>query len=131
METDRYPDHPFSTHLNLEPSIYPPNPLMTDPRAAREAALAAAEARLRGDPSAVEREEKAQADKLAARRKKDEEWTPPGDKVDQETRRTFARLLDRGIIRDNGYRQALTCAEVSDSWSNNKPFVVLISTRRY
>ena len=83
---------------------------MSMPNAAREAALKAAEARLRGDPSPLEQEELDRQEKL--RKKKEDNWVAPGEKVDNETKRQFARLLDRGIIRDNGYRQDLTCVEV-------------------
>jgi hypothetical protein len=40
-------------------------------------------------------------------------WTPT-EKGDRETRKEFARLLDRGIVRDNGYRDAAAAVEVSD-----------------
>jgi hypothetical protein len=39
-------------------------------------------------------------------------WVPT-EKENTETRREFARLLDRGIVRDNGYREAATAVEVS------------------
>jgi hypothetical protein len=40
-------------------------------------------------------------------------WTPT-EKGDRETRKEFLRLLDRGIVRDNGYRDAAAAVEVSD-----------------
>ena len=72
----------------------------------RAAALAAAEARLKGSPSPAELEE-------AARTPKAEQWKQPSEKDDIEAKRVLARLIDRGIVRDNGYRQSADAVEVS------------------
>jgi hypothetical protein len=78
----------------------------------RAALLAAAEARLRGDPSAHDLENQAAE---AKRVKKEETWVQPTEKQDEETKRNFGRLLDRGIVRDNGYKQSAEAVEVSIS----------------
>jgi hypothetical protein len=72
----------------------------------RAAALAAAEARLKGSPSPAELEEAANAPKV-------EQWKQPSEKDDIEAKRALARLIDRGIVRDNGYRQSADAVEVS------------------
>ncbi|RSH92066.1 hypothetical protein EHS25_008478 [Saitozyma podzolica] len=45
-------------------------------------------------------------------------WTPT-EKGDRETRKEFARLLDRGIVRDNGYRDAAAAVETLLTIANN------------
>ena len=37
----------------------------------------------------------------------------PSEKVDNEKRKEYTRLLYRGVVRDNGYTQASDCVEVS------------------
>ena len=76
---------------------------------ARKAALAAAEARLKGPP--------AEASTSTSSAPTPPKWEKPTEKQDQETRRNFARLLDRGIVRDNGYKQSAEAVEVSESFS--------------
>lgn len=78
---------------------------LADPRAARAAALAAAEARLRGDPSSSSSSSSPPKPVMPA-------WQP-SEKSDAEKRKEFTRLLYRGIVRDNGYKQASECLEVS------------------
>lgn len=102
-----------STPPNHHPSLLSPIPShptdmsSTDRRAA---ALAAAEARLRGDPTAHDLEEQARLDRLNP---KEETWTPPSEKEDASAKRELGRLIDRGIVRDNGYKQAAEAVEVS------------------
>ncbi|KAK4684523.1 hypothetical protein P7C73_g5654, partial [Tremellales sp. Uapishka_1] len=68
----------------------------------REAALAAAEARLRGEPNPG----------VPPPPPAPKPWEPT-EKGDRDTRLQFGRLLDRGIIRDNGYRVSAEAVEVS------------------
>lgn len=76
-----------------------------DPRAARAAALAAAEARLRGEPSPSNEGTSTSAKPVVPA------WQP-SEKGDSEKRKEYNRLLYRGIVRDNGYKQASDCLEV-------------------
>lgn len=75
----------------------------SDPAARRAAALAAIEARQLGSPESPSSTAKVEV------------WVPPSEKDDAESRKTFARLLDRGIVRDNGYKQSYEAVEVSAS----------------
>lgn len=82
--------------------------MSTSDRDRRAAALAAAEARLRGEPSPHELEERA---RLAP--PVEEVWVQPSEKEDAAAKRELGRLIDRGIVRDNGYKQAAEAVEVS------------------
>lgn len=44
-------------------------------------------------------------------------WTRPNERDENEKKREMARLLNRTIVRDSGYRQAAECVEVSIVWS--------------
>jgi len=44
-------------------------------------------------------------------------WNPPSEIEDTRSRKEFLKLLDRGIIRDNGYKPAAECCEASPSHS--------------
>ncbi len=93
-----------TSSLSVSPAIPTPPPH-------RLAALAAAEARLRGDPPAPD------ADDPSTSKKKEEVWAGPKEKDDRESRLQFGRLLDRGIVRDNGYRQSAEAVEVGPAFS--------------
>lgn len=43
-------------------------------------------------------------------------WVPDL-KADEEKRKEYVRLLYRGVVRDNGYKQAAECVEVSSGQS--------------
>jgi len=77
---------------------------MPTPAERRAAALAATESRMRGDPTAGEAEEE--------KKKEEKVYVPPTEKEDAESTRALRRLLDRGVIRDNGYRQSADAVEV-------------------
>lgn len=79
------------------------------PAAKRLAALEAAEARLKGQPNPNTPEA------IKAARPTPPAWEPT-EKGDKNKRFEFTRLLDRGVVRDNGYRQAAECVEVSAEW---------------
>jgi hypothetical protein len=70
----------------------------------RLAALAAAEARLKNasNPAEVDIPEVPV----------EEKWEPPSEEEDRTRKRELARALDRGIVRDNGYRECSDCVEV-------------------
>ncbi|ORY30409.1 hypothetical protein BCR39DRAFT_529774 [Naematelia encephala] len=82
----------------------------SSPAAHRLAALRAAEARLKGasSPSSISEEPAPKVEEV---------WIQPSEKEDASKKKEFARLLDRGIIRDNGYEQGAVCVEVSLRWS--------------
>ena len=83
----------------------PPKATAASPAANRAAALAAAEARLRGSPP---------NDPTSPPPKPVEPvWLQPSEKQDHESKKTLTRMLDRGIIRDNGYEQSAECVQVS------------------
>lgn len=79
---------------------------MSTPADRRAAALAATEARLRGEPSAVDLEN-------TPKKPREEVFIPPTEKEIAESMRVLRRLLDRGLVRDNGYRQSAEAVEVS------------------
>ncbi|WWD21439.1 hypothetical protein CI109_105924 [Kwoniella shandongensis] len=100
----------------------------SDPRTeARAAALAAAEARLRPPPSydaiAVDPESSTSTSSPGASQSSNPLFGggrtsalpvdnyKPTEKEDRELRVKFGRLLDRGIVRDNGYKQSLEAVE--------------------
>lgn len=105
-----------------------PAPRPARPADQRAAALAAAEARLRPaiDPaSPIDASAGASVPEgsgistptrsglfSGAASSSVKKWEPT-EKEDRETRLMFSRLLDRGIVRDNGYKDAATCVEVN------------------
>ena len=97
---------PSNPTANSASSAKPASTVKPPLSADRFAALAAAEARLRGEPSNSE------TDPGTALKPKEEVWTGPDEKIDRETRLKFGRLIDRGIVRDNGYRQSAEAVEV-------------------
>ncbi len=80
--------------------------MSSDPSDPRIAARLAAEARLRGDPAPGS---PAAVSKNVAIKP----WIPPTEQEDTKSKKEFYKLLDRGIVRDNGYRLAAECCEVS------------------
>ena len=79
---------------------------MATPAERRAALLAATESRLRGDPTPAELED-------APKKPKEDIFVPPSEKEIAESMRALRRLLDRGVVRDNGYRQSAEAVEVS------------------
>ncbi|ORX38855.1 hypothetical protein BD324DRAFT_577259 [Kockovaella imperatae] len=83
--------------------------------AVREAALAAAEARLKGPSTSQATNDASSSGSgpglMTQPSTSRPSWTKPSEKQDLETRRNFARLLDRGIVRDNGYKQSAEAVE--------------------
>jgi hypothetical protein len=80
---------------------------------ARAARLAATEARLSGtgaSPSTI-----SNPSSSTSTVKTEPEWKPT-DKGDLEKRKEFTKLLYRGVVRDNGYKEASGCVDVSPSW---------------
>ena len=71
----------------------------------RLAALAAAEARLKSANNPPE--------EVTPEIPVEEKWEPPSEEEDRTRKRELARVLDRGIVRDNGYKDASECVEVS------------------
>ena len=72
----------------------------------REAALAAAEARLKKLQAPTTDQPNVPAKEV---------WVQPSEQEDMQARIAFARLLDRGIVRDNNYQQSFIAVEVSDT----------------
>ena len=118
----------------------PPKPQGgVDPKVARAAALAAAEARLRPpnpptsptDPSTSTSNTNTSGPSSTtpstttaggAANAKIDKWQP-SEKGDGEKRKEYQRLLYRGVVRDNGYKQASECVEVSPPF----PFLCSLS----
>lgn len=73
---------------------------------ARAARLAATEARLAGTPSTS-------TSTLQVGVKKEEPSFEPTEKGDSEKKKEFTKLLYRGVVRDNGYKEAMGCVDVS------------------
>lgn len=102
-------DNPHPTNKSLTNPTHTPNkPKPTTPAQARQAALAAAEARFRTPITPASDVKKDDGSK-----EQEEVWTPPSEVEDINKKKEFGRLLDRGIVRDNGYAQAAACCEVS------------------
>ena len=117
----------------LPMSVQSPKPKPTRPLvpAHRLAVLVAAEARLRGDqpspdtlspdastldPSTSTAPSPSLTTNGQVGREgltKQESWNGLDEKEDRELRIKFGRLLDRGIVRDNGYKQSAEAVEVS------------------
>jgi hypothetical protein len=70
---------------------------------ARAARLAAVEARLAGTTTTPTKNVE----------KKEEPTFEPTEKGDIEKKKEFTKLLFRGVVRDNGYREAMSCVDVS------------------
>lgn len=72
---------------------------------ARAARLAAVEARLAGTPTSnpVSTETV----------QKEEPKFVPSEKGDIEKKKEFTKLLYRGVVRDNAYRETMWCVDVS------------------
>jgi hypothetical protein len=71
---------------------------------ARAARLAAVEARLSGTTTTTPTKNV---------EKKEEPTFEPTEKGDMEKKKEFTKLLFRGVVRDNGYREAMSCVDVS------------------
>jgi hypothetical protein len=71
---------------------------------ARAARLAAAEARLAGTTTTTPTNNV---------EKKEEPSFEPTEKGDMEKKKEFTKLLFRGVVRDNGYKEAMGCVDVS------------------
>jgi hypothetical protein len=71
---------------------------------ARAARLAAVEARLAGTTNTTPTKNV---------EKKAEPVFEPTEKGDMEKKKEFTKLLFRGVVRDNGYREAMACVDVS------------------
>ena len=74
---------------------------------ARAARLAAVEARLAGTNTAPTKNVE----------KKEEPVFEPTEKGDIEKKKEFTKLLFRGVVRDNGYKEAMGCVDVSPPFS--------------
>jgi len=72
---------------------------------ARAARLAAVEARLAGTTTTPTKNVE----------KKQEPVFEPTEKGDIEKKKEFTKLLFRGVVRDNGYKEAMGCVDVSPS----------------
>jgi hypothetical protein len=70
---------------------------------ARAARLAAVEARLAGTTTTPTKNVE----------KKEEPTFEPTEKGDIEKKKEFTKLLFRGVVRDNGYKEAMACVDVS------------------
>jgi hypothetical protein len=70
---------------------------------ARAARLAAVEARLAGTTTTPTKNVE----------KKAEPVFEPTEKGDMEKKKEFTKLLFRGVVRDNGYKEAMGCVDVS------------------
>jgi hypothetical protein len=70
---------------------------------ARAARLAAVEARLAGTTTTPTKNVE----------KKEEPTFEPTEKGDIEKKKEFMKLLFRGVVRDNGYKEAMACVDVS------------------
>jgi hypothetical protein len=88
-----------STQPSSSPSTRSLNP--------RLAALAAAEARLKGQAEQSDESATAVPEPVIER------WVQPSEEDDMRWKRELARALDRGIVRDNGYKECAECVEVS------------------
>lgn len=75
---------------------------------ARAARLAAIEARLNPPSTSAQSPDTSASGKTAAAVPP---WKPT-DKGDNEKKKEFMKLLYRGIVRDNGYKEASTCVDV-------------------
>jgi hypothetical protein len=89
---------------------------MAEQRAAR---LAAIEARLAGQvqspaPPSTNADIATVTNMGAAAKPKEPTWQPT-EKGDLEKKKEFTKLLYRGIVRDNGYREASGCVDVSQA----------------
>jgi hypothetical protein len=71
---------------------------------ARAARLAAVEARLAGITTSTSTKNV---------EKKEEPTFEPTVKGDIEKKKEFTKLLFRGVVRDNGYKEAMACVDVS------------------
>jgi len=71
---------------------------------ARAARLAAVEARLAGTTTTTPTKNV---------EKKEEPVFEPTEKGDIEKKKEFMKLLFRGVVRDNGYKEAMGCVDVS------------------
>jgi hypothetical protein len=90
---------------------------------ARAARLAAIEARL--NPPSTSTSASAQSPDTSASGKTaaaEPPWKPSG-KGDNEKKKEFMKLLYRGIVRDNGYKEASTCVDVGLCLSSQCPRV--------
>ena len=76
---------------------------------ARAARLAAVEARLAGTTTTPTKNVE----------KKEEPVFEPTEKGDIEKKKEFTKLLFRGVVRDNGYKEAMGCVDVSPTLSFN------------
>lgn len=76
---------------------------------ARATRLAATEARLSGITSSTASTDAASSTNTNIN--KESSWKP-GDKGDLEKKKEFTKLLYRGMVRDNGYREASVCVDV-------------------
>jgi hypothetical protein len=74
--------------------------IMAEARAAR---LAAVEARLAGTTTTPTKNVE----------KKEEPVFDPTEKGDSEKKKEFTKLLFRGVVRDNGYKETMGCVDVS------------------
>ena len=81
--------------------------IMAEARAAR---LAAVEARLAGTNTAPTKNVE----------KKEEPVFEPTEKGDVEKKKEFTKLLFRGVVRDNGYKEAMGCVDVSPSFQSDE-----------
>jgi len=76
---------------------------------ARAARLAATEARLAGASTSGTNPES----EIKKEIKKEEPIFEPTEKGDSEKKKEFTKLLFRGVVRDNGYKEAMGCVDVS------------------
>jgi hypothetical protein len=105
-------------HIASSSFIYhlPITAVMAEQRAAR---LAAIEARLAGQAqspatSSTNADTATITSMGAAAKPKEPTWQPT-EKGDLEKKKEFTKLLYRGIVRDNGYREASGCVDVSQT----------------
>jgi hypothetical protein len=82
---------------------------------ARAARLAATEARLSGTGASPSTISNTSSSTSTVKTELEPEWKP-SDKGDLEKRKEFTKLLYRGVVRDNGYKEASGCVDVSPSW---------------
>ena len=76
---------------------------------ARAARLAATEARLAGSSTSGANPDSETKKEI----KKEEPIFEPTEKGDSEKKKEFTKLLFRGVVRDNGYKEAMGCVDVS------------------
>ena len=76
---------------------------------ARAARLAATEARLAGSSRTGTNPDEETKKEI----KKEEPIFEPTEKGDSEKKKEFTKLLFRGVVRDNGYKEAMGCVDVS------------------